>query len=83
MIRVVLADDHSLVRSGLEQLLKGDAEIEVVGMAADGAQAVEPTTSISASPLSSCSRPLLHERVVVGQHDSDHGVGTSNLTLVP
>ncbi|MBA2699004.1 MAG: response regulator transcription factor [Nocardioidaceae bacterium] len=43
MIRVVLADDHSLVRSGLEQLLKGDAEIEVVGMAADGAQAVELT----------------------------------------
>ncbi len=43
MIRVLLADDHSLVRSGLEQLLKGDAEIEVVGMAADGAQAVELT----------------------------------------
>ena len=43
MIRVVLADDHSLVRSGLEQLLKGDAEIEVVGTASDGAQAVELT----------------------------------------
>jgi len=43
VIRVVLADDHSLVRSGLEQLLKGDAEIEVVGTASDGAQAVELT----------------------------------------
>lgn len=43
MIRVVLADDHSLVRSGLEQLLRGDAGIEVVGAAADGAQAVELT----------------------------------------
>lgn len=43
MIRVVLADDHALVRHGLEQLLAGDVDIEVVGTAADGAEAVEVT----------------------------------------
>jgi DNA-binding NarL/FixJ family response regulator len=41
MIRVVLADDHAMVRLGLEQLLAGADGIEVVGSAVDGAQAVE------------------------------------------
>jgi DNA-binding NarL/FixJ family response regulator len=41
MIRVLLADDHQLVRSGLAALLAGTEDIEVVGTAADGAEAVE------------------------------------------
>lgn len=41
MIRVVLADDHAVVRSGLAQLLDGVDDIEVVGTAPDGAAAVE------------------------------------------
>lgn len=41
MIRVVIADDHSLVRAGLEQLLENAADIQLVGTAATGAQAVE------------------------------------------
>jgi DNA-binding NarL/FixJ family response regulator len=41
MIRVLLADDHAVVRHGLKQLLTTDPEIEVVGMAADGREAVE------------------------------------------
>ena len=41
MIRVLLADDHVLVRAGLERLLGGVADIEVVGVAADGSEAVE------------------------------------------
>ncbi len=40
MIRLVLADDHALVRSGLEQLLNADPGIEVVGIAANGIEAV-------------------------------------------
>lgn len=39
-IRVLLADDHALVRAGLCALLRGFAGIEVVAEAADGAQAV-------------------------------------------
>jgi len=41
MIRVLLADDHVLVRKGLERLLRGITDIEVVGAAADGSEAVE------------------------------------------
>src|SRR6266498_323466 len=35
-IRVVVADDHALVRQGLKQFLEMDGDIEVVGEAGDG-----------------------------------------------
>ncbi len=41
MIRVVLVDDHELVRDGLAELLGFDGDIEVTATASDGAQAVE------------------------------------------
>jgi DNA-binding NarL/FixJ family response regulator len=41
MIRVLLADDHQLVRSGLAALLAGSDDIEVVGTASNGMEAVE------------------------------------------
>jgi DNA-binding NarL/FixJ family response regulator len=41
VIRVMLADDHQLVRSGLAALLAGSEDIEVVGTAANGEKAVE------------------------------------------
>jgi DNA-binding NarL/FixJ family response regulator len=41
MIRVVLADDHGVIRDGLGRLISGLDGIELVGVAADGAQAVE------------------------------------------
>ena len=40
MIRVVVADDHAVVRGGLEQLLGTADDIELVGSAADGEEAV-------------------------------------------
>ncbi|MDT4892417.1 MAG: hypothetical protein QOE97_1452 [Pseudonocardiales bacterium] len=40
MIRVLVVDDHGLVRAGLATLLGAADDIEVVGEAADGAQAV-------------------------------------------
>ena len=40
MIRVVLADDQVLVRAGFAALLEAEDDIEVVGEAADGAEAV-------------------------------------------
>ena len=43
MIRVLLADDQALVRSGFAALLDAEDDIEVVGQAADGAEAVELT----------------------------------------
>ncbi|MEN6498428.1 MAG: response regulator [Thermoguttaceae bacterium] len=40
-IRVLLADDHAILRQGLAGLLREHAELEVVGEAADGQQAVD------------------------------------------
>ena len=40
-IRVVIADDQALVRAGFRVLLDSAADIEVVGEAANGAEAVE------------------------------------------
>lgn len=40
MIRVVIADDHAVVRGGLDQLLATTDDIELAGSAADGEEAV-------------------------------------------
>lgn len=40
VIRVLIADDHSVVRQGLRMFLGLDPELEVVGEAVDGAEAV-------------------------------------------
>ncbi len=40
VIRILIADDHQVVRQGLHLLLKMDPDLEVVGQARDGAEAV-------------------------------------------
>ena len=40
-IRVLLVDDHGLVRRGFRRMLEDDEGIEVVGEASDGHEAVE------------------------------------------
>ncbi len=39
-IRILIADDHRVVRQGLQLLLKVDPELDVAGEASDGAEAV-------------------------------------------
>ncbi len=40
-IRILLADDHSILRDGLRQVLEAQTDLVVVGEAANGQQAVE------------------------------------------
>ena len=40
-VRVIVADDQEIVRTGLTMMLNVQPDIEVVGEAADGEQAVE------------------------------------------
>src|SRR6202047_3320409 len=40
-IRVLIADDHALFRRGLEMVLDEETDIELVGQAGDGAEAVK------------------------------------------
>jgi DNA-binding NarL/FixJ family response regulator len=42
-IKVLLADDHQIIRDGLRSLLTNEPDIEVVGEANDGRAAVEMT----------------------------------------
>jgi DNA-binding NarL/FixJ family response regulator len=48
VIRVLIADDQALVRAGFEVLIESAADLEVVGTAADGAEAV--TMAAATSP---------------------------------
>lgn len=47
MIRVVVADDHAVVRRGLEAILEGEPDVEVVAGVGDFAAAVEATLSLA------------------------------------
>ncbi len=46
-IRILLVDDHSIVRRGIKALLGTEAEIQVVGEAENGLEAVEATSRLS------------------------------------
>ena len=40
MIRVLMADDHAVMRRGIREILEADDEIEVIGEACDGREAI-------------------------------------------
>jgi len=44
VIRILIADDHGLVRAGLEQLFANTDDLEIAGMASGGVEAVEMAT---------------------------------------
>jgi DNA-binding NarL/FixJ family response regulator len=45
-VRILLVDDHPIVRQGLRTLLQGRCDWEVVGEASDGVEAVEKVESL-------------------------------------
>jgi DNA-binding NarL/FixJ family response regulator len=87
-VRILLVDDHPIVRQGLKTILEGHSGWEVVGEAADGAEAVEKAgrlkpdvivldvTMPTMNGLEACR--LLRKKVpqleilFVTQHDSPH-----------
>ena len=46
-IRVLIADDHTLVRDGIRSLLSLTADIEIIGEAADGQEAVDKVKQLA------------------------------------
>jgi DNA-binding NarL/FixJ family response regulator len=46
MTRILLADDHKLIRGGIRMILQSEDDFEVVGEAEDGAQAVDLVQSL-------------------------------------
>ena len=47
MIRILIADDQALVRGGFRSILEGQEDLEVVGEASDGAQAVDEAVRLA------------------------------------
>ena len=45
-IRILLADDHAVLRAGLRALLSAQGDLEVVGEASDGAEAIRLTQTL-------------------------------------
>lgn len=45
-IRIVLADDHAVVRQAIQRMLQMEPDLEVVGQAGDGLQVVEKAAQL-------------------------------------
>jgi DNA-binding NarL/FixJ family response regulator len=79
MIRLLLAEDHPVVRVGLERLLANADDIEVVGVAANGAEAIERTNELLPDiVLMDLAMPVLDgvkaTREIVRAHDGSVSV---------
>src|SRR5947209_1438740 len=86
-IRVLIAEDHAVVREGTREILERDPEIEVVGEAEDGRQALELAASLAPDALvldlrlpyvsgievarTLCSRPQAPKILVLSAYDDD------------
>ena len=57
-IKILLADDHQVVRMGLAAIIAAEADMLLIGEASDGAEAVNPDTPLAATVTSFVSRSL-------------------------
>lgn len=76
-ITVVLADDHSIVRKGISLVLENDDQIEIIGQASDGKEAIEMVEQLNPQVLvADISMPELNgielTKLVISKELSTH-----------
>jgi YesN/AraC family two-component response regulator len=83
MIRVLLADDQALVRAGFRALLDAQDDIEVVGEAADGAQAVELAGKLTPDVvLMDIRMPVLDGLAATHEIAANRGLGAVRIVIL-
>ena len=80
-IRVFLADDQALVRSGFRMLIDSEDDLEVVGEAPDGAQAVRALLADPADVVLMDIRMPVMDGVEATRRIADSGITTRVLVL--
>jgi len=80
-IRVVLADDHPVVRTGIKNLLSRSADIEVVGEASSGDEALQLVETLTPDVLLLDMEMPGIKGVEVAQHIHKHGSTVRILAL--
>ena len=81
MIRIVLADDHALIRGGLAAMLGAEPDIEVVGEAADGGEAVELALRERPDVVVMDIRMPVVDGIEATRRLAQHGLASSVLVL--
>ena len=76
MIRLLIAEDHPVVREGLERLLASEDDIEIVGTASNGAEAVALVDTVECDVvLMDLSMPVLDgieaTRQILATHEGE------------
>ncbi|MFM2247197.1 MAG: hypothetical protein RL071_3271 [Pseudomonadota bacterium] len=85
VLRVIVADDHAIVRSGLRELLSQEEGICVVAEAADGREALRAVERVEADVLVlDLSLPKVSGHEVLRRVSRDHpGLATVIFTMMP
>jgi two-component system, NarL family, nitrate/nitrite response regulator NarL len=82
VLRIVLADDHAIVREGLRQLLEADTSLDVVGEATNGAEAVSVAERLEPDVLVlDVSMPRMTGLEALRELSSRNGHGPRTLLL--
>jgi DNA-binding NarL/FixJ family response regulator len=93
IIRILIVDDHLILREALRRLLGGEADLQIVGEAADGEEAIRRTVELQPDVVVmdivmprvggiDATRAILRDHpvtrvVILSMHDSDHYIRQS------
>jgi DNA-binding NarL/FixJ family response regulator len=73
VIKVLLADDHGIVRAGLRRIVEDSGDMEVVAEASDGKEAIQKVNKVSPDvAVIDISMPGMDGLEVIGQLKSTH-----------